>query len=74
MFRAFYQNKQAASITSEISVGTHPTGEGVLLYFGSGKYLEPEDIDDTSSLDRIYALWDKDPFVDPNLVGKFQCR
>ena len=47
-------------ITSAVSVGSHPSGTGVLVYFGTGKYLEPDDQRSTQ-LNRIYALWDKGP-------------
>lgn len=59
-------------ITSEVSVGSHPTGEGVMIYLASGKYLEPSDQQNSSDLNRIVALWDKDPFVDPNLLYPFR--
>lgn len=50
---------ERAAITASIAVGTHPTGEGVLLYFGTGKYLEPADQTPTGAAHRFYAIWDK---------------
>ena len=49
-------------ITTPIVVGSHPTGEGVMLYFGTGKYLEPSDQMPNASRDRFYAVWDSDTF------------
>jgi len=46
-------------ITSAISVGSHPTGEGVMLYFGTGKYLEPMDQLPAAAGRRIYGIWDR---------------
>ena len=48
-----------APITSGISVGSHPTGLGVMLYFGTGKYLEPSDQTPAEGIHRFYGLWDK---------------
>jgi len=46
-------------ITTAIAVGSHPTGSGVLLYFGAGKYLEPSDQMPASTARRIYSIWDR---------------
>lgn len=43
-------------------VGPHPFGvsKGVMVYFGTGKYLEPEDLSRTNQpIQAIYGLWDK---------------
>jgi len=48
-----------APITSGIVVGSHPTGQGVMLYFGTGKYLEPSDQLGSTEAHRVYGLWDK---------------
>ncbi len=48
-----------APITSPIAVGTHPTGQGVMLYFGTGKYLEPSDQHPGQAKRRFYAIWDR---------------
>jgi len=47
------------AITAPIAVGSHPTGEGVMLYFGAGKYLEPIDQNPSTSRRRLYAVWDR---------------
>ena len=57
----------AEPVTTQMAVGSHPTGEGVLLYLATGKYLEPSDLVNDGALHRVYALWDRDPYVDPNL-------
>jgi type IV pilus assembly protein PilY1 len=66
-FGTFDDDGGYVPITAEVTIGSHPTGEGVMIYMASGKYLEPSDQEDSGSLHRIYALWDKSPFVDPNL-------
>jgi len=53
-----------APITVPISVGSHPTGQGVMLYFGTGKYLEPSDLTASQTSHRFYAIWDKGPGTD----------
>lgn len=72
MFGAIGRDNEYVPITSGVAIGSHPTGEGVIIYLASGKYLEPTDLTSTGTLNRIYALWDKDPFTDPNLLGKFR--
>ena len=72
MFGIEDDDRNYRPITSEVSLGSHPTGEGVMIYLASGKYLEPSDQQNSTSLNRIVALWDKDPFVDPNLLGPFR--
>lgn len=71
MFGTFDRDSRSIPVTSEVAVGSHPSGEGVMIYLASGKYLEPSDQNDSGQLNRIYAIWDKDPFVDPNLRGNF---
>ena len=46
-------------ITSALSVGSHPTQAGLMLYFGTGKYLEAGDQAVSTDENRIYGLWDK---------------
>lgn len=58
-------------ITTKIAVGSHPTGEGLMVYMASGKYLEPSDQINTNALNRIYALWDDDPFNASDLENHF---
>lgn len=64
----------AEPVTTQMAVGRHPTGEGVLLFIATGKYLEPTDLVNNGDLHKFYALWDKDPFTDPNLRGVFPGR
>ena len=52
-------NGNASPITTAIAVGSHPTGEGVMLYFGTGKYLEPVDQLPSDSVRRVYGIWDR---------------
>ncbi len=44
-------------ITTRPTVGRHPTGTGVLVYFGTGKHLDAAD-STTTDLQSFYALWD----------------
>lgn len=62
---------ESQSITTQLAVARHPTGQGVLVYLGTGQYLEPADQINDGSLHRIYALWDDDPTDDTNLDGAF---
>ncbi len=43
-------------ITGKIEVGAHPTG-GVMVYFGTGKYIETGDASSTD-INTIYGIWD----------------
>lgn len=56
--RAVDDNGNRQAITSAVSVGSHPSGDGVLVYFGTGKYLEPGDQRSKKS-NRLYAVWDR---------------
>lgn len=57
-------------ITSRPITGLHPSGYDVqMVYFGTGKYLEPGDTSDMS-VQTFYSVWDVDrssPPSDPNL-------
>jgi type IV pilus assembly protein PilY1 len=57
--RALDSNGNPMPITAPVKVGSHPTGEGVMLYFGTGKYLEPSDQYPAATARRFYAIWDK---------------
>jgi type IV pilus assembly protein PilY1 len=48
----------AQPITSDLKVKTHPSSEGFLIYFGTGKYLGKSDLTDTSQ-QTFYAIWDR---------------
>jgi type IV pilus assembly protein PilY1 len=49
-------------ITASPIVGPHPTGiaNGVMVYFGTGQYLQPTDNSSTGQVTQsFYAIWDK---------------
>lgn len=49
-------------ITASPIVGMHPTGlnNGVMVYFGTGKYIESVDNDPTGAITQtFYGIWDK---------------
>ncbi len=50
-------------ITTAITVGFHPSGNGLMLYFGTGKYLGVSDLTDTSQ-QTFYGIWDKGTYSD----------
>ncbi len=56
-------------ITSAVTVGSHPSGNGVMVYFGTGKYLEPSDQRSTRR-NRIYGIWDKGPGYNTSLLTR----
>jgi type IV pilus assembly protein PilY1 len=46
-------------ITTRPEAGLHPTGlPGVIVYFGTGKYIENGDNVGDSNVNRFYAVWD----------------
>lgn len=58
-------NHQA--ITTQPVVGSHSSGKGVMVYFGTGKYLETTDNNGASGgVQSIYGIWDTG---DPNGVS-----
>jgi type IV pilus assembly protein PilY1 len=47
-------------ITTRPEVGASPTGQGLLIYFGTGKYFESGDSNVTgATAQTFYAIWDK---------------
>ena len=48
----------AQPITSDLKVKRHPSSDGFLVYFGTGKYLGKSDLTD-SSQQTFYAIWDR---------------
>lgn len=58
-------------VTTQLAVASHPTGKGVMVYLGTGQYLESSDQYNDGSLHRIYALWDEDPSKSTNLDNSF---
>jgi len=59
LFRAIDSAGTPRPITTAIRVGSHPTGTGLMLYVGTGKYLEPKDQTQSTDNNRVYGLWDK---------------
>ncbi len=57
LFRATDANGDAQPITTPPAVGRHPSGLGVMVYFGTGKYLGSTDILDYST-QTFYGIWD----------------
>ncbi|MGE4348227.1 MAG: pilus assembly protein [Candidatus Berkiella sp.] len=60
------------AITTAPIVGPHPTGlaQGVMVYFGTGKFLEKTDNISTGAVTQaFYGIWDK---LDGNTVSKSQ--
>jgi len=60
-----YQARDGANneqpITTRPSMMRHPTGTGVLVLFGTGRYLESTDASATNQITQsFYAIWDKD--------------
>ena len=68
MFTAVDDAGRVQPITTAVAVGRHPSGEGTLVYAGTGKYLETSDqaVDDTRH--RLYALWDEEPLEDADAL------
>ena len=63
---------QSQAITSAPIVGAHPGGlGGLMIYFGTGKYLEHSDQLD-SGIQSFYALWDKN-LCDDEQGGVISC-
>jgi type IV pilus assembly protein PilY1 len=63
LFTALDAGGNSQPITTQIQVGKHPNGisHGVMVYFGTGKYLEAGDeLPDTSTTQTFYGIWDKD--------------
>src|SRR5574341_704637 len=45
-------------ITTEPALGSHPSGNGLIVYFGTGKYLGVGDISN-KQVQTFYAVWNK---------------
>lgn len=62
LYSAQYASANDQPITAPPIVGAHPTGlsNGVMVYFGTGKYLEKSDNDPTGAITQtFYGIWDK---------------
>ena len=58
LFTAINDDGTTQPITSQPAVGGHSSG-GMLVYFGTGRYLASTDPGDTT-VQSFYAIWDKD--------------
>jgi type IV pilus assembly protein PilY1 len=66
VFTATDANGDPQPITTQPQVGIHPYGKdyGVMVYFGTGKYIENGDAaKNTSLLNSFYGIWDLDVFT-----------
>ncbi|MCO6440678.1 MAG: hypothetical protein J5I81_06215 [Nitrococcus mobilis] len=73
LFTAVDANGTHEPITTAPSIRRHPTGEGFLLMFGTGKYLENQDSTLSTKKQSVYGIWDRDgsslkPFTRSNLL------
>lgn len=65
LFTAVDASNKAQPITSKPAIRQHPYGldHGVIVYFGTGKYLEAADASPkTSPTNSFYGIWDLDVF------------
>ncbi len=70
LFRAYdpASSNQPQAITTRVQVGAHPNGlnHGVMVYFGTGKYLEIGDQSPNTNLTQsFYGIWDNAFPTDP---------
>lgn len=68
--KAVDDNGNPAPISAPIVVGSHPSGIGAILYFGTGKYLEPSDQNAGAAKRRFYAIWDRGPNTETATLTK----
>lgn len=47
-------------ITTKPSIRRHPTGDGFVVMFGTGKYLESGDAVASTNVESVYGVWDRD--------------
>ncbi len=60
MFSAVSSSEARQHITAAPSLVRHPTGNGYLVIFGTGKYFEDSDKDgDKSMAQTLYGIWDR---------------
>jgi type IV pilus assembly protein PilY1 len=75
--KALFSTGSTQPITTAPQIAAHPTEDGYLVFFGTGKYLETGDNDPTgASTQAFYGIWDKDlsthtTFTTANLVQQF---
>ena len=56
-------------ITAQAQGTVHPTGQGYILTFGTGKYIEPTDATGPYTTQSFYGIWDKN-----NSPGKISAQ
>lgn len=59
LFTAKDSNGKVQPITSPPSLIRHPSREGYLVIVGTGAYFRNNDISDTTSVQTLYGIWDK---------------
>lgn len=62
LFNAVDDSGNAQPITAGVEAALHPTGNGIIVSFGTGKYLESDDINPPGpayKTQTIYGIWDK---------------
>ena len=60
LFTATDSGGNRQPITERVDVGKHPSQPGLMVYFGTGKYLEPVDNTNSGQPDQtFYGIWDK---------------
>ena len=60
LFNAVGPSGQIQSITSGVEAVLHPSGDGIIVSFGTGKYLEKTDISALPyQTQTIYGIWDR---------------
>jgi type IV pilus assembly protein PilY1 len=59
LFTARDASSNAQPITSQAEGTLHPTGQGFIITFGTGKYLEPTDPNSPYLTQSFYGIWDK---------------
>jgi type IV pilus assembly protein PilY1 len=58
MFVAKTSTGTRQPITTEPALAAHPSGNGLIVYFGTGKYLGASDIS-TTQVQTMYAVWNR---------------
>ncbi len=71
LFKAVDDNGNAQPITQRPEVGDHPDGEtGLMVYFGTGKYLENGDKTPSASpVQTFYGIWDDNLNSSKSITG-----
>ncbi|MBF0264574.1 MAG: pilus assembly protein [Gammaproteobacteria bacterium] len=61
IFSAISSTNDRQAITSRPEISYHPSGNGFLVYFGTGKYFENSDNSSSGQhTESFYSIWDKD--------------